>query len=92
MKKIFAAILAAIFVFTVWQTAKIYRQSRALDGELSGIAKKKSDIERENERLKEDIEYFSHSANLEKELRSRFNYKKLGEKMLIIISPKSDND
>ncbi len=92
MKKILAMLLTAIFLFVVWQAAEIYRYSRALDGELSGITEKKSVIERENERLKGDIEYFSNSANLEKELRARFNYKKLGEKMLIIISPKSDND
>lgn len=90
MKKILAVILAAIFVFAVWQTAEIYRRTRSLDRELSGVAEKKSDFEKENELLRGDIEYFSNSANLEKELRSRFNYKKLGEKMIIIISPKSE--
>ncbi|NCO15467.1 hypothetical protein GW816_00990 [Candidatus Wolfebacteria bacterium] len=40
---------------------------------------------KENADLQSDIEYFSHPENLEKELKSRFNYKKPGEKMMIIV-------
>lgn len=39
---------------------------------------------KENADLRLEIEYFSHPENLEKELRQKFNYKKPGEKMMII--------
>lgn len=39
----------------------------------------------ENEALQDELEYLSKEANLAKEIRSRFNYKKPDEKMLIIV-------
>ncbi|OGY65488.1 MAG: hypothetical protein A3A04_01700 [Candidatus Harrisonbacteria bacterium RIFCSPLOWO2_01_FULL_40_28] len=39
----------------------------------------------ENESLKADIQYFMNPYNLEKELRSKFNYKKSEEKMIIVV-------
>jgi cell division protein FtsB len=35
--------------------------------------------------LQEETQYLSNPANLEKELRARFNYKKPGETMVIIV-------
>lgn len=40
---------------------------------------------KENADIQSEIEYFSYPENLEKELRQKFNYKKPGEKMIIII-------
>ncbi len=36
-----------------------------------------------------DLSYYLNPTNLEKELRNRFNYRQVGEKMLIIVSPSS---
>ena len=41
-------------------------------------------IEKENEALKKEIEYFEEPRNLEKEARKRFTLKKEGEKVIII--------
>lgn len=49
-----------------------------LNGRMEALAK-------ENINLKSEIEYFSIPENLEKELKSRFNYKEAGEKMLIVV-------
>ena len=35
--------------------------------------------------LQEDYEFYSIPENLEKELRARFNYRAVGEKMIIIV-------
>ncbi len=44
------------------------------------------------DKVKADLEYYLNPRNLEKELRARFNYRSLGEKMLIIIpQPSSTN-
>lgn len=41
-------------------------------------------LETENEQLTADIDYFSHPANLVKELKSKFNYKRVGERLIIV--------
>ena len=45
-------------------------------------------FKKENFELQADLEYYARPENLEKELRSRFNYKKPGEKLIIIVPPK----
>lgn len=42
-------------------------------------------LREDNERLQEEIEYFSDPYNLEKELRERFNYKLPFEKLIIVV-------
>ncbi len=37
------------------------------------------------EKTKADLNYYANPANLEKELRARFNYRLGGEKMIIIV-------
>ena len=37
--------------------------------------------------MQENMNYYLNPANLEKELRARFNYKMAGEKMFIIVQP-----
>ncbi len=49
-----------------------------LNGRMGALAKENTD-------LKSQIEYFSIPENLEKELKSRFNYKEAGEKMMIVV-------
>ena len=71
-----AVLIQAYFILKERDQLKI--KMNDLNGRLSVLLKENSDIQSE-------IEYFSHSENLEKELRARFNYKKPGEKMMIII-------
>ncbi len=52
---------------------------------IGGLNNRLEALVKENINLRSEIEYFSHPENLEKELRSRFNYKKPDEKMLIIV-------
>ena len=46
------------------------------------------ELGRENEKIKEDIGYYSNETNLEKEARSQFNYRKSDEKMIIVVPEK----
>ena len=39
-----------------------------------------------------DLSYYLNPANLEKELKARFNYKMTGEKMFIIVQPVSSTE
>jgi len=42
-------------------------------------------IVEDNKEIEEDINYYSDNNNLEKELKSRFNYKREGEEVMIIV-------
>ncbi len=46
-------------------------------------------VQADYEKMKEDFNYYLNPDNLEKELRARFNYRALGEKMFIIVAPAS---
>jgi len=74
---ILSAILAQSYFF-VKERNRLKTDSDNLNSRLQALLKENAD-------LQSDIEYFSHPENLEKELKSRFNYKKPGEKMMIIV-------
>ena len=42
-------------------------------------------LEEENEKLIRDIEYFKNKDNLLKELKSQFNYREVGEGIIIVV-------
>ena len=42
------------------------------------------------DRMESDLNYYLNPENLEKELRSKFNYKKSGEKLIIVVPPKNE--
>jgi cell division protein FtsB len=42
-------------------------------------------LDTENSGIERDIEYSSQQRNLEKILRERFNYKRPGETMIIVV-------
>ena len=52
--------------------------------ELANLKQSVQGIEEDNNKLKDDTEYFSDPHNLEKELRARFNYRAPNEKMIIV--------
>ena len=78
-------ILGLVLLALVWQLFNLYRQNKKLGDTLSAIDIKTDFFKKENSELQSDLEYFSRSENLEKEIRSRFNYKKPGEKLIIIV-------
>lgn len=73
-----------------WQLYQLYGQSRELSAALGEIRGKAEEFQEENSRFNADLEYFANPENLEKELRSRFNYKKPGEKLIILVPPKAE--
>ncbi|MDO8430212.1 MAG: septum formation initiator family protein [bacterium] len=88
MKRIFLVILGLVLLALAWQLFNLYRQNKKLGDTLSAIDVKTDFFKKENSELQADLEYYAKPENLEKELRSRFNYKKPGEKLIIIVPPK----
>lgn len=89
MKNVISVLLILIIVFFGWQFFNLYIQHRALEKSSENLNTQIYSLESENKSLNSDIEYFSNSENLEKELKSQTNYKDAGENMIIIIPPKN---
>ena len=63
----------------------MFKEKNQLWDKIGGLNNRLEALVKENVDLRSEIEYFSHPENLEKELRSKFNYKKPDEKMMIIV-------
>ncbi|OGY59688.1 MAG: hypothetical protein A3B23_03400 [Candidatus Colwellbacteria bacterium RIFCSPLOWO2_01_FULL_48_10] len=60
-------------------------ERRVAAAELAKAASELEALEKENQRFADDIDYYSDPHNLEKELRSRFNYRAPNEKLIIVV-------
>jgi cell division protein FtsB len=86
-KRVLTLILLIVLFALFWQLYQLYRQNQELENSLSLVGAKVEQFREENRRFQADLEYFSHPENLEKELRSRYNYKNPGEKLIILVQP-----
>jgi hypothetical protein len=60
------------------------KEARIMFGDLEA---KLNQAKSEQNKFQADLNYYLNPANLEKELRARFNYRALDEKMLILVQP-----
>ncbi|MBI4993877.1 hypothetical protein HZC33_02910 [Candidatus Wolfebacteria bacterium] len=85
MRKIIIIILSIIAFGLFIQIYFIFKEKNKLKDKFESLSFRAENIKNENEKIKSEIEYFLLPQNLEKEFRARFNYKKLGEKMIIVV-------
>ncbi len=90
MRKIIIVFLILILIALAGQFYQLYLQYHYLKNEYSIVDEKWNFLKNENAGLRADLIYFSEPENLEKELRSKFNYKKSGEKLIIVVPPKNE--
>lgn len=83
--------LIIVIAFLGWGLFNLDRQNRRLESKVDNLNANAETLEKENRTLKENIDYFGHPENLIKELKSLFNYRQPGEKLMIII-PKKNNE
>ncbi len=77
--------LIAILVFLWIGVFQMIRDSRNLSAQYTHTARILDTLDQENARVESDVRYFSLPENQEKNVRERFNYKKPGERMIIIV-------
>jgi hypothetical protein len=63
----------------------LFREENRLSAELTQLKNKTDSFTKENGELESQMNFLSRWENLEKELKAKFNYKKLGEKMMILV-------
>lgn len=85
MKIIIALLLIMLGIGIGVQVYFLASERNVLLADLKETTDKESSLEKENTMLRAEIEYFSKPENLEKEFRARFNYKKPGEEMIIVV-------
>lgn len=87
-KRIGALALVVVVVgFFVNVAAGLYSKSRMLKGERQKKEEELSLVRKENERLRTEIQFLGSESALEREAKSRLNYKKPGEEVVIIVPP-----
>ena len=77
-------VLGVQIYFSLVGERQLVREYRTLQAKLL-------ETQGENEKLNAELEYLKNPENLEKELRARFNYRREGEKMIIIVPPKDSS-
>lgn len=90
MKLAAVIILSVVLVLLGVQIYKFWNQSSATLKEYLDFKMKLETAKLDEEKFQEEINYYKNPANLEKELRARFNYKSPDEKLIIIV-PKNQS-
>ena len=84
--KIAAIVVLSLFLIVLGaQVFSFVGQEWSLGGQLADVQANLTKAQVQETSLQEEVRYLSNPANLEKELRARFNYKKPGETMVIIV-------
>lgn len=84
MKMAILVILVVILIAVGWQVFSLAKDNRKVKDEFKKLANQLELVKKENDTLKEELDYYSKPENLVKELRARFNYKISDEKLIII--------
>jgi cell division protein FtsL len=82
------AAIIILFVLTILmavQIAVFYKQKVKLEAALSSIMRDAKKAEDDYAKLEADYEYYQNPANLEKELRARFNLRLPDEKLMVVV-------
>jgi uncharacterized membrane protein YccC len=89
MKLAIAAILAILLTFFVVEIWYYYDRGEKTARMLEELELQLAKIRRDSEDLESDRAYYENPMNLEKELRSRFHYRRPDETMIVIVPPAS---
>jgi uncharacterized protein YlxW (UPF0749 family) len=85
MKIAAIVVLSLLLIVLGTQVFSFVRQEGQLGSELADVQANLTKAQSEEADLQQEQQYLSNPLNLEKELRARYNYKKPGEQMVIIV-------
>ena len=89
MKIALAVVLILFLLFIVGQIWTMSGKTRIVETGLTKVAKELEKARSDSHQLHMDFNFYSNPINLEKELRARFNYSLPGEKLIILVPPKT---
>lgn len=88
MKLLFASLLIVAIVFIGYHAYQFLAAKTEAEKKFTELQNKLNGLEAENKKVEDDIQYYSNTANLIKELRSQLNYHLPDEKMIIVVPKK----
>lgn len=91
MKEVAVVILLIFLMFLVSQVWYFYRETEMAEGKLQRLRADLDRVQSDQAELKTEYEFYLNPANLEKELRARFNYRSPGERLIIVVPPQTSS-
>ncbi|MDP3956615.1 MAG: septum formation initiator family protein [bacterium] len=88
MKFIVMLLLVVAIVFVGYHAYQFYVTKGEAEKKFTELQTKLDGLETENKKVQNDIQYYSNTANLLKELRSQLNYHWPDEKTIIVVPKK----
>ena len=85
MKIAAIVVLSLLLIFVFVRVFSFVGQEGKLGSQLADVQANLTKAQAEETSLQQEDQYLSNPINLEKEIRARFNYKKPGETMVIIV-------
>ena len=90
MKQALAVFLIILIFIVIFRVLEIRKERLESEIYLHNLLAQKEEFKIENQKLEKSVSYFSFLENLEKEVKAQFNFRQLGEKLIIIVPPKTD--
>ena len=87
MKLAFAIVIGVVLILVGFRAFSFLGEERSLSQNLSDLQTRLTAAKSQEADLQAEMQYLANPANLAKELRTQFNYKKPGETMVIIVPP-----
>lgn len=81
--------IALVVTLLGWGAWRLAEEREALMSEADKLQKTADDLKNENASLESQIRYYQEPANLLKALKSQFNYKEPGERLIIVVPSES---
>ena len=78
-------IILTLLILLGWGVHNLIGKKNALQEDVVKLTASTSALVKENKELLEQIEYFKRPENVLKELKSQFNYREEGERLIIIV-------
>ncbi len=77
-------VLIGLLVLISFPLSKNWRQKRSIDQEIKSLELQAKELEGKNNNLKNVLDYMQSDQFVEKEARTKLNYKKAGESVVVI--------
>lgn len=89
MKRLISIIVLIVGGALFLVSGQLYFSNRSLSVSAESLKNRLNALKADSANLMSDLEYLKYPENLEKEIRSRFNYKNPGEKLIIVVPANS---
>lgn len=84
--------LAFFLIFAGVEAWNFYERAQTAQADLETVQEELHKAKVDSDQISSDRDFYSNPANLEKDLRSRFNYRTQDEQMMVLVPTASSTD